>query len=286
MAEDSSERGVPDIAEIDVNRIKELIPHRYPFLMIDKIRSIEFDKRAIGIKNVSVNEPHFDGHFPNRPVMPGVLIIETMAQTAGCLVVTTLGEEAEGKLTSVGKPVRGNNYILVDNDDQIQPLGGTGEICTRSVHWMIEYHNRPDATEEIVLRDKNGLLWMRTGDIGRTDKDGFLYIVDRKKDMILSGGQNIYPADIEAVMVNHADVSEVAVIGVSDETWGETPVAVIVPNRPMTDADIDSLLTWTNERVGKRQRIRSVYLNTDMPRNPNGKILKRELRAKFESTPS
>ena len=98
MAEDSSERGVPDIAEIDVNRIKELIPHRYPFLMIDKIRSIEFDKRAIGIKNVSVNEPHFDGHFPNRPVMPGVLIIETMAQTAGCLVVATLGEEAEGKL--------------------------------------------------------------------------------------------------------------------------------------------------------------------------------------------
>jgi acyl-CoA synthetase (AMP-forming)/AMP-acid ligase II len=201
--------------------------------------------------------------------------------------MTTLQpEEAEGKLTSVGKPVRGNNYILVDNDDQIQPLGGTGEICTRSVHWMIEYHNRPDATEEIVLRDKDGLLWMRTGDIGRTDEDGFLYIVDRKKDMILSGGQNIYPADIEAVMVNHADVSEVAVIGVSDETWGETPVAVIVPNRPMADADIDSLLTWTNERVGKRQRIRSVYLNNDMPRNPNGKILKRELRAKFESTPS
>ena len=212
-------------------------------------------------------------------------VIELYGLTEG-FMTTLQPEEAEGKLTSVGKPVRGNNYILVDNDDQIQPLGGTGEICTRSVHWMIEYHNRPDATEEIVLRDKNGLLWMRTGDIGRTDKDGFLYIVDRKKDMILSGGQNIYPADIEAVMVNHADVSEVAVIGVSDETWGETPVAVIVPNRPMTDADIDSLLTWTNERVGKRQRIRSVYLNTDMPRNPNGKILKRELRAKFESTPS
>lgn len=98
MAEDSTARGVPDIEEIDVNRIKELIPHRYPFLMIDKIKSVEFDKRAIGIKNVSVNEPHFDGHFPNRPVMPGVLIIEAMAQTAGCLVVATLGEEAEGKL--------------------------------------------------------------------------------------------------------------------------------------------------------------------------------------------
>lgn len=212
-------------------------------------------------------------------------VIELYGLTEG-FMTTLQPEEAGGKLTSVGKPVRGNNYILVDNDGHIQPLGGTGEICTRSVHWMIEYHNRPDATEEIVFRDKDGLLWMRTGDIGRTDADGFLYIVDRKKDMILSGGQNIYPADIEAVMVNHADVSEVAVIGVSDETWGETPVAIIVPTRPMADADINSLLTWTNERVGKRQRIRSVYLNKDMPRNPNGKILKRELRARFDNKPS
>ena len=86
------------ISDIDVNRIKELIPHRYPFLMIDRLRSIVLDKYAIGIKNVSVNEPHFDGHFPTRPVMPGVLIIEAMAQTAGCLVVATLGAESEGKL--------------------------------------------------------------------------------------------------------------------------------------------------------------------------------------------
>jgi 3-hydroxyacyl-[acyl-carrier-protein] dehydratase len=98
MTAEENEQDVPDIVEIDVNRIKELIPHRYPFLMIDKIRSIEFDKRAIGIKNVTVNEPHFDGHFPNLPVMPGVLIIEAMAQTAGCLVVATLGAESEGKL--------------------------------------------------------------------------------------------------------------------------------------------------------------------------------------------
>lgn len=98
MTEDENEQGVTDIVDIDVNRIKELIPHRYPFLMIDKIRFIEFDKRAIGIKSVTVNEPHFDGHFPNRPVMPGVLIIEAMAQTAGCLVVATLGGDAEGKL--------------------------------------------------------------------------------------------------------------------------------------------------------------------------------------------
>ncbi len=98
MTDSQNEHAIPDIAEIDIGRIKELIPHRYPFLMIDRVRALEFDKRAIGIKNVSVNEPHFDGHFPNRPVMPGVLIIEAMAQTAGVLVVATLGEDAEGKL--------------------------------------------------------------------------------------------------------------------------------------------------------------------------------------------
>jgi len=98
MTDSENEHAAPDIAEIDIGRIKELIPHRYPFLMIDRVRALEWDKRAIGIKNVSVNEPHFDGHFPNRPVMPGVLIIEAMAQTAGVLVVATLGEDAEGKL--------------------------------------------------------------------------------------------------------------------------------------------------------------------------------------------
>jgi 3-hydroxyacyl-[acyl-carrier-protein] dehydratase len=98
MTDTENEHATPVIAEIDIGRILELIPHRYPFLMIDRVRAFEFDKRAIGIKNVSVNEPYFDGHFPNRPVMPGVLIIEAMAQTAGVLVVATLGEDAEGKL--------------------------------------------------------------------------------------------------------------------------------------------------------------------------------------------
>ena len=84
--------------QIDINRIKELIPHRYPFLLIDGIQTLTPDESATGIKNVSVNEPFFEGHFPDRPVMPGVLIIESMAQTAGCLVVASLGKESEGKL--------------------------------------------------------------------------------------------------------------------------------------------------------------------------------------------
>ena len=212
----------------------------------------------------------------------GCAVIELYGLTEG-FMTTLQPEESEGKLTSVGKPVRGNDYILVDNDDQVVGFGGTGEICTRSVHWMIEYHNRPDATAQIEFRDPDGVLWMRSGDIGRTDQDGYLYIVDRKKDMIISGGQNIYPADIESVIVTHPDVLEVAVIGVADDTWGETPIAVIVPTRELTEADLELVLNWTNEHVGKRQKIRRVEQSQDMPRNPNGKILKRELRQRYHT---
>jgi 3-hydroxyacyl-[acyl-carrier-protein] dehydratase len=126
MTDDEKEPLDERLVEIDVNRIKELIPHRYPFLMIDKIKFMEPDKRAIGVKNVTVNEPHFDGHFPNRPVMPGVLIIEAMAQTAGCLVVETLGSDAEGKLVyfmtidnaRFRKPVVPGDQLEIDVEKQ------------------------------------------------------------------------------------------------------------------------------------------------------------------------
>ena len=153
-------------------------------------------------------------------------------------------------------------------------------ICVRSVHWMSEYHNRPDANKEAEYVDPDGVQWLRTGDIGRTDEDGFLYITDRKKDMIISGGQNIYPVDIEAVLAEHPDVSEVAVIGAPDEKWGETPLAFVVL-RAGSEAKSADILEWTNERVGKRQRIRGVEVRSDLPRNPNGKVLKRELRKQF-----
>lgn len=209
----------------------------------------------------------------------GCAVIELYGLTEGFMTVLQ-PEEAEGRLTSVGKPVRGNDFILLDEDDIEQPWGGMGEICVRSVHWMTEYHNRPDASEEVTYVDGSGRKWLRTGDIGRTDEDGFLYITDRKKDMIVSGGQNIYPVDIEAVMVTHPAVSEVAVIGIPHETWGETPLALIVP-KPGADPDADAICTWTNARVGKRQRVSRVEICSDLPRNPNGKVLKRELREQY-----
>jgi acyl-CoA synthetase (AMP-forming)/AMP-acid ligase II len=121
---------------------------------------------------------------------------------------------------------------------------------------------------------------LRTGDVGRLDEDGFLYLVDRKKDMILSGGQNIYPADIEAIFVEHDAVHEVAVVGIAHKKWGETPLAVVV-TVDGADIDTETLTAWANSRLGKQQRVLATVLVDELPRNPNGKVLKRELRQRF-----
>jgi len=228
---------------------------------------------------ISGGAPLFEGLKKRVASEFGCAVIELYGLTEG-FMTTLQPEEAEGRLSSVGKPVRGNDYILVDDEDRPLGWGETGEICVRSVHWMSEYHNRPDANKEAEYVDPDGVQWLRTGDIGRTDEDGFLYITDRKKDMIISGGQNIYPVDIEAVLAEHPDVSEVAVIGVPDEKWGETPLALVVLGAG-SEAKSEDILEWTNERVGKRQRIRGVEVRSDLPRNPNGKVLKRELRKQF-----
>jgi acyl-CoA synthetase (AMP-forming)/AMP-acid ligase II len=188
-------------------------------------------------------------------------------------------EDAPGRLDSVGLPVLGTEMAVLRGDDSLAAPGEIGEIIGRSRFSMVGYWNRPDATREATWIDDRNRKWLRTGDIGRIDADGHLYVLDRKKDMILSGSQNIFPADIEAVLVTHPGVSECAVIGVPDETWGEAPVAVVVP-RAGCPAE-GELRAWLNERVGKRQRVRDLLFRDALPRNPNGKLLKRELRAEF-----
>ena len=206
-------------------------------------------------------------------------VIELYGLTEG--VITTLDpEDAAGRWSSVGKPLVGTDIRLVDEGGREVPPGECGEIVSRGRITMPGYYNRPEATADAVWTDGEGRRWLRTGDVGRLDDDGFLYIVDRKKDMILSGGQNIYPADIEVVMLRHPDVAEVAVIGVPSERWGETPLAVVVP-RAGSEPDAAAIAAWTNERVGRQQRVSGVTFRDSLPRNPNGKILKRELRVEY-----
>lgn len=207
-------------------------------------------------------------------------VIELYGLTEG--VITTLDpEDAEGRMASVGKPLLGTDIKIIGDDDREVAADETGEIVSRGRIVMPGYHNLPEATLEAMWRDKNGRAWLRTGDIGKLDEDGFLYIVDRKKDMILSGGQNIYPADIEGVLLEHPAVKDAAVIGVPHSEWGEVPFGVVETVGPNRNAS--EIAQWLNARVGKRQRVSGIEIVKELPRNPNGKILKRELRRRFEA---
>ena len=204
-------------------------------------------------------------------------IIELYGLTEG--IITTLDpEDAEGRWASVGKPLIGTDIRVIDDHDRPCAPGDSGEIVSRGRITMPGYWQREDANREARYVDEQGLLWLRSGDIGFLDGEGFLYIVDRKKDMILSGGQNIYPQDIEAVLVEHPQVADVAVIGLPSERWGETPVALVVPRDELA---MDELKAWANARLGRQQRLSDCLTVDELPRNPNGKILKRELRQEY-----
>lgn len=205
-------------------------------------------------------------------------IIELYGLTEG--IITTLDpEDAEGRWDSVGRPLIGTDIRIIDEQGTVCEQGSPGEIVSRGRITMPGYWNREDASLEAAWDDDTGQRWIRTGDIGYLDADGFLYIVDRKKDMILSGGQNVYPQDIEALLVAHEDVLDVGVIGARSGRWGETPIALVVPGRP--DADAGAILAWANGRLGRQQRLADLLFVDELPRNPNGKMLKRELRDRY-----
>jgi acyl-CoA synthetase (AMP-forming)/AMP-acid ligase II len=211
--------------------------------------------------------------------MPGGFI-ELYGLTEG--LVTILGpEDMLDKIETVGRPCPGQRLAILDSDDKVLPPGEPGEIVGECRFLMAGYHADDAASQEATWVHPSGARWLRTGDIGKLDEDGFLTLVDRKKDMIISGGQNIYPLDIEAVFMVHPDVSEVAVIGVAHPKWGETPLAVVVPAEGAT-IDPASLTAWANQRLGRQQRVSGTVFLDALPRNPNGKVLKRELRELFK----
>ena len=208
-------------------------------------------------------------------------LIELYGLTEGLMTILE-PEELERKVLSVGKPVLGAEIRILGEDDCEVGADEIGEIVGRGRLVMAGYHTGDEANREATWLDRDGTQWLRTGDLGRIDAEGFLYIVDRKKDMILSGGQNIFPADIESVIREHPIVADVAVIGIASERWGESPLAVVVCH-PGHDVVAAELLDWTNARVGKQQRVSGVVWRDSLPRNPNGKVLKRELRQEYAS---
>ncbi|MEO8448557.1 MAG: class I adenylate-forming enzyme family protein [Gemmatimonadota bacterium] len=183
-------------------------------------------------------------------------------------------DDAERKLDSVGAPTGLFEMRIVDDEGRDLPAGAVGEIVGRGPLMMPGYYRRPDLTA-LAIRDG----WLFSGDLGYRDDDGFLHLVDRKKDLIISGGVNVYPRDIEEVVVQHPAVREAAVFGAPDDRWGEAPVAAVRLREPVDPLE---LVQWVNARVSARfQQIREVVIVEDFPRNTAGKILKRELRDGF-----
>jgi acyl-CoA synthetase (AMP-forming)/AMP-acid ligase II len=180
-------------------------------------------------------------------------------------------------LLSAGRPVVGTEIRIVDGDDRAVPAGGVGEICARGPQLMRGYWNLVDATAEAL---RGG--WMHTGDAGRLDADGYLFIQDRVKDMVVSGGENVYPREVEDVLFQHPAVADVAVIGVPDERFGEAVKAIVVRKEGET-ITAEALLEFCKGRLGGYKRPRSVDFVDVLPRNPSGKVLKKDLREKYWS---
>jgi long-chain acyl-CoA synthetase len=210
---------------------------------------------------------------------PGGLV-EYYGMTEGGGTCVLAAHEFPNKLHTVGRPAEGHDIRVIDEAGKEVPQGELGEVVGRSAAMMLGYHNLPAKTAEAEWYSPDGLRFIRTGDVGRFDEDGFMVLGDRKKDMIISGGFNIYPSDLETELAKHPAVRESAVVGIPSREWGETPAAFVVLRDGQTVAGED-LRKWLNDRVGKTQRLSYLILVESLPRSAIGKILKRELRDSF-----
>ncbi|MCU5784169.1 AMP-dependent synthetase and ligase [Alcanivorax balearicus MACL04] len=206
----------------------------------------------------------------------GLAFQEGFGMTETCAGACILGSaDAVRKNGSVGKPLVYVQMRIVDENDQDVATGEVGELILRGPTMFLGYWGRPDATEEAC---RNG--WFHSGDLARRDEEGFYYIVDRKKDMLISGGENVYPTEVEQVLYKHEQVLEVAVIGVPDDKWGEVPMAVVVPRDGQTPT-LESLRDFCDGKLGRFKIPKHLALVDELPRNATGKILKRTLRDRF-----
>jgi acyl-CoA synthetase (AMP-forming)/AMP-acid ligase II len=211
---------------------------------------------------------------------PGALI-EIYGMTEGGGTSLLMAHAFPDKLHTVGVPAPGNDIRLVDDMGREVATGEIGEIVGRSPAMMSGYHGRAEATDEAEWISKDGLRFIRHGDLGRFDEDGFLTLLGRIKDMIITGGFNVYPPDVEHVLLGHPGVADAAVIGVPSKVWGETPWAYYVERGDGVAGE--ALMAWVNTRVGKIQRLSGAEAVSQLPRSAIGKVLKRELHDRYMS---
>jgi long-chain acyl-CoA synthetase len=254
-----------------------LVPVQYQRLMAHP----DFDRHDL---SAFVMKFCTSAHFPadlKREVLrrwPGGLM-EYYGMTEGGGTCILAAHEFPDKLHTVGRPAEGHDIRLIDEDGREVARGEPGEVVGRSPAMMTRYHGQPEQTREAEWHDAEGRRYIRTGDVGRFDEDGFLVLLDRRKDMVISGGFNIYPSDLEAVLRQHPGVADAAVVGVPSAEWGETPVAFVVPADGAPEPE--ALRAWANGRLGKTQRLSGLRYLPELPRSEIGKVLKRELRERW-----
>jgi long-chain acyl-CoA synthetase len=217
---------------------------------------------------LEIVEP-FEAKFGGR-------LMEGYGLTEASPVVSAHRLSGVRKLGSVGQPIPGVQVAILDDEDRPVPAGELGEICVRGPNVMLGYYRLPEETARTL---RNG--WLHTGDVGRLDADNFLYVVERKKDLIIRGGFNIYPREVEEILYAHPAVAEAAVIGMPDPVMGEEVLAFVV-RKPGAEAEADAIIAFCQERLAKYKCPRRVRFVPSLPKTPVGKILRKALRAELE----
>ncbi|HPO15680.1 MAG TPA: long-chain fatty acid--CoA ligase [Candidatus Hydrogenedentes bacterium] len=247
-----------------------LVPTMYFFILsVPNWQDYDFSSLKVAVSGGAALPGDVHRRFKERY---GLCILEGygLSETSPVASFTLFGEEV--RVGSIGKPIWGVDMRIMRDDSSFAEVDEPGEIVIRGHNVMKGYYNRPDATREAVVND-----WFHTGDIGKRDQDGYFYIVDRKKDLIIRGGMNIYPREIEEVLYAHPKVLEAAVVGVPDESRGEE-VKVYVSPKEGEKLTPDDVMNFLKERMAKYKWPKEVEILNQLPKGPTGKILKRELK--------
>lgn len=251
-----------------------LVPTMYAFMLnMPDWEQYDFSTLKMAVSGGSALPGDVHRRFQERY---GVTILEGygLSETSPIVSFTRDGEEV--RVGSIGKPIWGVDMRVMREDGTFADVGETGEIVVRGHNIMKGYYNRPEATREAIVDG-----WFHTGDIGKYDEDGYCFIVDRKKDLIIRGGMNIYPREIEEVLYGHPKVLEAAVVGVPDEMRGEE-VKVFVSPKEDEEIAPEEIIEYLKERMAKYKWPKEVEVMPELPKGPTGKILKRELKALAE----
>ncbi|KWV91597.1 class I adenylate-forming enzyme family protein [Erythrobacter sp. YT30] len=266
-------------AQDDRSTITMLVPVQYERLM--DFEGLEnFDLRALTLKYCTSAPFSADLKRDVLARMPGGLI-EIYSMTEGGVVCLLECHKFPDKLHTVGRPAPGSEMKVLDDDDNPVAPGEAGNLIGLSQTMMSGYQNQPGKTREGYWQDpETGINWQRMGDIGRVDEDGFVELVGRAKDMIISGGFNIYPSDLEAELLREDDVTDAAVVGAQSKRWGESPVGfAVLANDAREPA---AIMQSVNARLGKTQRLALLHAIDELPRSHIGKVLKSDLREEAE----